>query len=85
VPPFSCGGRQERQGEHWHGGVPVPGVLAADLVMVQAVSFLAAWKHSSIAHLAPGTTTSPDSGVPLSDPARVGGMNQPARRPAGGR
>ena len=36
VPPLSGGDGQECQREHREGDVPVPGVVAADLVVVQA-------------------------------------------------
>ena len=36
VPPLSCADLKEGKREHGQCGVPVPGVVAADLVLVQA-------------------------------------------------
>ena len=36
VPPLSCADLKEGKREHGQCGVPVPGVVAADLVVVQA-------------------------------------------------
>jgi hypothetical protein len=36
VPPLSCADLKEGKREHGQGGLPVPGVVAADLIVVQA-------------------------------------------------
>lgn len=60
-PLFGCSRAhhgEEGVGEHGQGDVPVPADIAANLVLIQAAPFFAAWKHSSIAHRAPATRTS---------------------------
>ena len=51
-------------GEQGQGDVAVPGVVAADLVLVEPTWFFAVWKHSSIAHRLPATRLRSSSVVP---------------------
>jgi len=51
-------------GEHPQGDVPVSGVIAADLVLIEPDLVLEAWKHSSIAQRDPATRTSSVSDAP---------------------
>jgi hypothetical protein len=75
-----AGGREVGRGQHRQGDVGVPGSIVADLVLVQAGSFFAVWKHSSIAHRAPATPTSSGTGV-AAGPHRGGrAVRDPALR-----
>lgn len=58
------GDDQERRCGHGQGDVRIPGVVAADLVLVEATSFFAVWNDSSTAHLAPAVLTRVRSRVP---------------------
>jgi hypothetical protein len=61
---FGGAGRGEvGGGEHGQGDVGVPGPPGPDLVVIEAGSFFAVRKHSSIAHRAPATRISSRNGA----------------------